>query len=296
MLTFAYRWLLALIVLPPILRRLLPAYRQTQTGVVVPFLDRLAALTRQQPASGAVVLRPPLIQRVSLWLVWLCLVLALARPQWLEKPIIKTLPTRDLLLAVDLSGSMETQDFADAAGQRVDRLTAVKVVLDEETLKAVAATTGGGYSHANDWAALADIYAQLDALRTRELQTVSHRPKRELFPWPLGVGLLLSLAYHLVWGVHTSLRRKHASPVPAAAPLGSELSPAIMPMEGDAAAEALSLAEQQLSKAGLRGSILLITTGVPPEQGPQLTAHRERGGAPVQILDSAARDDAGPIL
>jgi Ca-activated chloride channel family protein len=138
MLTFAYRWLLAPIVLPPILRRLLPAYRQTQTGVVVPFLDRLAALTRQQPASGAVVLRPPLIQRVSLWLVWLCLVLALARPQWLEKPIIKTLPTRDLLLAVDLSGSMETQDFADAAGQRVDRLTAVKVVLDEETLKAVA--------------------------------------------------------------------------------------------------------------------------------------------------------------
>jgi Ca-activated chloride channel family protein len=74
---------------------------------------------------------PPLIQRVFLWGVWVCLVLALARPQWLEAPISKTLPTRDLLLAVDLSGSMETQDFTDASGQRVDRLTAVKQVLDE---------------------------------------------------------------------------------------------------------------------------------------------------------------------
>src|SRR5262249_17431390 len=38
---------------------------------------------------------------------------------------------RDLLVAVDLSGSMETKDFTDAAGQTVDRLTAVKQVLDE---------------------------------------------------------------------------------------------------------------------------------------------------------------------
>jgi Ca-activated chloride channel family protein len=110
---------------------LLPAYRQTKTGVVVPFLDRLVALTGQQPAPGAVVVRPPLIQWVSLWIVWFCIVLALARPQWLEKPIIKTLPTRDLLLAVDLSGSMDTQDLTNAAGQRVDRLTAVKEVLDD---------------------------------------------------------------------------------------------------------------------------------------------------------------------
>src|SRR5919109_1346385 len=122
MLTFAYPWLLALIVLPLLLHWLLPAYRQTETGAVLPFLNRLVALTVQQPAPGAVVVQPPLIQRVSLWIVWFCIVLALARPQWPEKPIIKTLPTRDLLLAVDLSGSMETQDFTNTAGQRVDRL------------------------------------------------------------------------------------------------------------------------------------------------------------------------------
>ena len=106
-------------------------YRQARTGLVVPFLGRLAHLTGQQPAPGAVVVRPPLLQQVFLWGVWVCLVLALARPQWLEPPLTKTLPTRDLLLAVDLSGSMDTQDFTDASGQKADRLTAVKQVLDE---------------------------------------------------------------------------------------------------------------------------------------------------------------------
>jgi hypothetical protein len=38
MLTLAYPWLLMLIVLPLLLHRLLPAYRQIKTGVAVPFL------------------------------------------------------------------------------------------------------------------------------------------------------------------------------------------------------------------------------------------------------------------
>src|SRR5262245_33865955 len=131
MLTLAHPWLLALFPLPLLLRLVLPAYRQSRVAVVVPFLDRLAALTGRQPARGAVVAHPPLIQQLAVWLAWLCIVFALARPQRLEQPITKTVPTRDMLLAVDLSGSMETKDFTDASGQRVDRLTAVKEVLDD---------------------------------------------------------------------------------------------------------------------------------------------------------------------
>ena len=59
------------------------------------------------------------------------LVLALARPQLIEPPISRVLPTRDLMLLVDLSGSMETEDFTNASGETVDRLSAVKEVLDE---------------------------------------------------------------------------------------------------------------------------------------------------------------------
>ncbi len=43
----------------------------------------------------------------------------------------RELPTRDLLLLVDLSGSMRQEDFTDASGARVDRLRAVQEVLGE---------------------------------------------------------------------------------------------------------------------------------------------------------------------
>ena len=76
------------------------------------------------------VAKRPVTQWLVLSLAWLLVVAAIARPQWLEEPIIKELPMRDLLVAVDLSGSMETQDFTDAGGNTVDRLTAVKQVLD----------------------------------------------------------------------------------------------------------------------------------------------------------------------
>jgi Ca-activated chloride channel family protein len=62
---------------------------------------------------------------------WVLAVLALAGPQWLEPPIERTESARDLLLAIDLSGSMATQDFVDEQGLRTDRLTAVKGVVDD---------------------------------------------------------------------------------------------------------------------------------------------------------------------
>ena len=57
-------------------------------------------------------------------------VVAIARPQYLEPPVSRVVPTRDLMLLVDLSGSMETEDFTNANGDTVDRLSAVKEVLD----------------------------------------------------------------------------------------------------------------------------------------------------------------------
>jgi Ca-activated chloride channel family protein len=58
---------------------------------------------------------------------WLLLVTAAARPVWLGPPVDLPVSGRDLLLAVDLSGSMGTKDFK-LNGQQVDRLTAVKAI------------------------------------------------------------------------------------------------------------------------------------------------------------------------
>jgi len=109
MLTFSHPWLFLLVPL---------------------FMQRLSRLAGLQPGVGVAVAKRPLSQWLVLSLTWLFVVTAIARPQWLEDPIIKELPMRDLLVAVDLSGSMEAQDFTDADGNTVDRLTAVKQVLD----------------------------------------------------------------------------------------------------------------------------------------------------------------------
>ena len=131
MLTFAYPWLFPFLPLPLILRWLLPSYRETRTAIRIPFFSKPGAPHRPAADSGAAVRRRSVIQGVLFAILWWAVVTALARPQWLEPPIVKELPTRDLLLAIDLSGSMETADVKSKEGRTVDRLTAVKEVLDD---------------------------------------------------------------------------------------------------------------------------------------------------------------------
>jgi len=131
MFTLAHPWLLLLIVLPPILRLVIPPYSETRQAVRVPWFQRMAAVLHQNPADGAAIAATKPSTLVFLWLLWTLIVVALARPQYLEPPVSRVLPTRDLMLLVDLSGSMETADFTNAAGETVDRLTAVKEVLDD---------------------------------------------------------------------------------------------------------------------------------------------------------------------
>ena len=130
MLTIAHPWLFLLLPLPWLVRRLLPTHHERKAAVRVPFMQRLSRLAGLQPGSGVAVTRRPLSQWLMLSLTWTLIVVAITRPQWLEEPIIKELPMRDLLVAVDLSGSMEAEDFTDKEGNSVDRLTAVKEVLD----------------------------------------------------------------------------------------------------------------------------------------------------------------------
>jgi Ca-activated chloride channel family protein len=244
-------------------------------------------------------------------LCWLLALAALMRPQWIEPPIHRDLPTRDMLLLVDLSASMDTKDFVNPQGQTIDRLTALKAVLDdfvarrqgdrigvvvfgdspftlvpfttdltlarglvqdtavgmagprtafgdaiglgislfdastvktktmialtdgndtaskvppgeaagvakdrgivihtvaigdptaageekldEAALKEVAEKTGGGFYRALDREQLEGIYRRLDEVETRRIETVSYRPKRDLYWMPLAAGMLLGM-------------------------------------------------------------------------------------------------------
>ena len=121
--TLAWAWLLLLLPLPLLLRRWLSAAPSSgMQALRVPWFAMVQG-------SVAGWMKKPVLAALEA-LVWLLLMLAAARPQWVGE--IETLPVtgRDLLLAVDISGSMDTQDMI--LGQKpVNRLTVVKKVAGE---------------------------------------------------------------------------------------------------------------------------------------------------------------------
>ncbi|MFG0289552.1 MAG: VWA domain-containing protein [Rhodopirellula sp. JB044] len=325
MLAFAHWWMFCLAPLPLLVYFGIPARVTSRPTIRVPFLTRLLASRNDTGAVGR-----GKVKSYGAWsIVWMLVVFALARPQWLEPPIERIIPTRDLLLIVDLSGSMDHKDFTDDTGATVDRLTAVKQVvgdfltrregdrvglvvfgnspflqvpfttdlqlcrqlldetdvgmagprtalgdaiglgiqlfdssdaptktiialtdgndtassvppveasrvardreitvytiavgdpttvgeekIDQEALKQVAETTEGEFFLALDRDQLVKIYEQIDQIETREVKTVSHRPRHDLFYWPLSIALAFSIVTHL-WPLVRSRRQRTEAP------------------------------------------------------------------------------------
>ena len=330
MLELLWPWALALLPLPWFVWRFVPASSSEQAALRAPFfaawrdLERAASGRRRRRNLSALLL---------LSLTWLALLLALARPTWVGEPISLPASGRDLLVAVDLSGSMQVEDMM--VGQNpVARITAVKQVvgdfierrrgdrvglilfgsnayvqapltfdantvrrflreaqlgfagretaigdaiglsvkrlrerpaesrvlilltdgannagevqpldaarlaadngvkihtvgigsdkmvmpglfgssfgsqvvnpsrdLDEDTLREIAALTGGNYFRARDPAELVNIYQLLDAMEPVEQDAQSYRPQKSLFHLPLALALLASLALSYLKGL-----------------------------------------------------------------------------------------------
>ncbi len=131
MFEFGLPWMFALLPLPLLVYALVPAHQESQDSIRVPFFQRLVDLTGATPRKGAVVLQRALFQKLWVPTTWIMIVVALAKPLWIGEPIEQTKSARDLMVAVDLSGSMETPDFKLVDGQEVSRLDAVKQVLTE---------------------------------------------------------------------------------------------------------------------------------------------------------------------
>jgi len=129
MIEFAHPELFLLIPLPLLITWLAPAYKERKASVKVPYFARLVDVTGEKPQSGAVLLNRKFIQRVIIVFAWLCIVTSMAKPEIIGPVISQTKAARDLMIAVDLSGSMSVQDFKLENNQMVDRLTAVKQVL-----------------------------------------------------------------------------------------------------------------------------------------------------------------------
>ena len=125
MIAFEWPWLGLLLPLPFILRWLLPAKPQVeQAALIVPFLDDFPSGETRQLSSPK---RWPL--RLA-GFAWIFLIIACTRPQWLGDPLELAANGRDLMLAVDVSGSMDEKDFI-IDDKRYDRLTATKYVVSD---------------------------------------------------------------------------------------------------------------------------------------------------------------------
>ena len=119
MITLVFPWALCLLVLPFAARLLPPRRASDEAAMVLP--EGIARVGR--PASG------PYGQR-GLWLlalIWAALCFALAQPERLVLVADRSASGRDIVLALDMSGSMATPDFA-LDGETITRLAAVKRV------------------------------------------------------------------------------------------------------------------------------------------------------------------------
>ena len=122
-----FEWLWAAAFLPlPLLALLLPKATRQDAALHVPFYAAAAGYE----VSGSGSRSRSWILRVLALLCWLLLVLAAMRPQWIGEPIELPTTGRDLMLAVDISGSMGTEDMV-LRNQSSTRLQVVKEVVGD---------------------------------------------------------------------------------------------------------------------------------------------------------------------
>lgn len=120
-LQFAWPWLSLAALLPLAAYFLLPrAVNQHQAALRFAFANHLSSNSAGHTHRSG-------LYRWFVIFSWLLLVLAAMRPQWVGETVHVPVSGRSLMLAVDISGSMEKQDMVFNR-QAVSRLTAVKIL------------------------------------------------------------------------------------------------------------------------------------------------------------------------
>lgn len=315
MFEFVYPWAGLLLLLPLFVYHSSWYYKAKRLALRISFKEDIDAVMGEQNETNGLS-RASLGQKMILILCYILIVIALAKPQYIAKPLTQEISQRELLVSIDLSGSMATKDFKDKNGTAINRLDAVKTVLldffearkgekiglilfgnasfvqapftqdfntlkhlllelnigmagpqtalgdsiglavkmfkdsnitqrmlivmsdgddtgskvppltaaklaknngvtifpiaigdpknagehpiDTKTLTQVAKTTGGVFYYAWNRQELLDIYSQIDKLNPKKVKQITHRPRFELFTYPLLGILILLLGYGLI--------------------------------------------------------------------------------------------------
>ena len=125
MIEFVWVKFFLILPLPLLVYLLLPRARSTSgMALKIPFFQELENLRQGSSGKNSNWLR---LLAVIAWILLIC---AAARPQWIGEPLSMPISGRDLLLAVDISGSMQAKDM-EINRKPVDRLTMIKKVAGE---------------------------------------------------------------------------------------------------------------------------------------------------------------------
>lgn len=119
MFSFAMPWIFYLLPLPFLIRGILPSEKSSsQSALTLPFFDGIEpALSGKRPPSK--------LKHALLWLMWVALIVSLAGPELLGEKQLINRQGRNIMLALDVSGSMQIDDM-EINGNRVQRLAVVK--------------------------------------------------------------------------------------------------------------------------------------------------------------------------
>lgn len=124
MFVFAAPWILLFLPLPLLTWFVLPAVKTAKNQALhAPFLRYM----KDMMADHSFSLRAYARHYSLAALLWICLVVAAAGPQWLGKPVEIARSGRNIMLTVDISGSMQLSDMT-LNGQELSRLNAVQLI------------------------------------------------------------------------------------------------------------------------------------------------------------------------
>jgi Ca-activated chloride channel homolog len=130
MISLAWPWLLIFLPLPLFVYWFFKPVHRDEAALNVPFYQRLTTLSESKKTISIALRSRRTLPLILLLLAWLCLVLAASKPQWVGDAVQLPSSGRDLMLAVDISGSMQQTDL-ELRGETATRLMVVKQVLGE---------------------------------------------------------------------------------------------------------------------------------------------------------------------
>jgi Ca-activated chloride channel family protein len=127
---FAYPYAAFLAVLPFLVYWLLPAIKNRSAALIHPYFDATAKVSKQKPKKASHIKKRSWFASISMYIIWLLLLLAIASPELVGIPEKKIKTSRNFLILADLSFSMANKDWI-TEGKRVTRWNGVKSIMGD---------------------------------------------------------------------------------------------------------------------------------------------------------------------